>query len=85
LLTELERDAGWAAQAATGVLADQRTRFSEAADSRWRAALRDAAEREAEVLRAWLEPLPIAQLQIPRTWDAPRAVAALADRLGTDH
>jgi hypothetical protein len=84
VLTELERDAGWAAQAATGVLADQRTRFLEAADARWRAALRDAAEREAEVLRAWLEPLPIAQLQIPRAWDAPRAVAALADRLGTD-
>ena len=59
-------------------------RLSAAADPHWRAALEDAAEREAEVLRAWLQPLPIAQLQIPRAWDAPRAVAALADRLGTD-
>jgi hypothetical protein len=84
VLTEQERDAAWAARAAAGVLADQRTRFSEVADARWAAALQDAAEREAEVLRTWLQSLPIAQLQIPRAWDAPRAVAALADRLGVD-
>lgn len=83
-LTELERDAGWAAQAAAAVLAEQRTRFTEVADARWRAALRDAEEHEAEVLRGWLEAVPIAHMRIPRAWDAPRAVAALAARLGTD-
>jgi hypothetical protein len=66
------------------VLDEQRTRFSEVADPRWAAALQDTAERESEVLRAWLQPLPIVQLRIPGAWDAPRAVAALADRLGTD-
>jgi hypothetical protein len=84
VLTEQERDAGWAVHQAAGVLADQRTRFSEAAGARWRATLRDTAEREAEVLRAWLQPLAVAQLQVPRAWAAPRAVAALADRLGSD-
>ena len=84
VLTEQQRDTDWALQAAADVLADQRTRFSETADARWRAALREAAEREAEVLRAWLAPLPVSQLQIPRAWAAPAAVAALADRLGTD-
>ena len=84
VLTEQERDAGWAVREAAGVLADQRARFSGVAGSRWAAALQDAAERESEVLRAWLQPLPIAHLRIPRAWDAPRAVAALADRLGTD-
>ncbi|MEA2134488.1 MAG: hypothetical protein QOC68_2397 [Solirubrobacteraceae bacterium] len=84
VLTERERDAGWAAQEAGRVLDEQRTRFSEVADPRWAAALQDTAERESEVLRAWLQPLPIVQLRIPGAWDAPRAVAALADRLGTD-
>jgi hypothetical protein len=83
-LTEEERDAGWAAQEAAKVLAEQRARLSAVADARWIAALDDAAEREAEVLRGWLEQLPIAHLRIPRGWDAPTAVRALAELLGTD-
>jgi len=81
-LTERERDADWAARAAAGVLADQRRRFSTMAGGRWAVALQEAAEHEAEVLRAWLRPLPIAQLQIPRGWEAPRAITALVERLG---
>ena len=83
-LSEHEREAGWAAREAAEVLAAQRTRFAGAADERWRAELRRVAAHEAEILRAWLDPLPITQLRIPRAWDAPTAVTALAARLGTD-
>jgi hypothetical protein len=84
VLTEEERDAGWAAQEAAAVIAAQRTRFAAGAGERWQAALRQAAGQEAEILRAWLDPLPVAHLRIPRAWDAPTAVTALAERLGTD-
>jgi hypothetical protein len=83
-LTEQDRDAAWATRAAVAVLADQRARFARAADAVWLAALDEAAEREADVLGAWLGPLSISHLQIPHTWDAPRAVRALVDRLGLD-
>jgi hypothetical protein len=83
-LTERERDAGWAVRQARAVLGEQRVRLAAAADARWTAALEDAAEREAETVRAWLGRLPISQLLIPRTWDAPTAVGALADRVGLD-
>jgi hypothetical protein len=84
-LAEDQRDAEWAAQEAGRVLADQRKRFAAAAsDARWAAALDDTAAREEEILRAWLDRLPITHLRIPRTWDAPTAVAAVAERLGTD-
>jgi hypothetical protein len=84
VLTEEERDAGWAAREAAEVIAAQRRRFAAAAGARWTAALHDAGQREAEVVRSWLEPLPIAQLRVPRAWDAPAAVLALAQHLGTD-
>jgi hypothetical protein len=83
-LAEQDRDAGWAANAAAGVLADQRARFAHAAGAPWADALEEAAMREAEVLHTWLAPLAITQLQIPRTWDAPTAVGALVDRLRID-
>jgi hypothetical protein len=83
-LTEQDRDAAWATRAAVAVLADQRARFARAADAVWLAALDEAAEREADVLGAWLGTVSISQLQIPHTWDAPRAVRALVDRLGLD-
>jgi hypothetical protein len=84
VLTEHERDAGWAAREAAEVIAAQRTRFAAGAGERWQAALRQVAAQEAEILRAWLDPLPVAQLRIPHAWDAPTAVTALAERLCTD-
>jgi hypothetical protein len=84
VIMEREHDAGWAAREAAEVIAAQRARFAATAGEPWRSALRDTADREAEILRSWLEPLPVTQLRIPRAWDAPRAVAALAERLGTD-
>jgi hypothetical protein len=84
-LAEDQRDAEWAAQEAGRVLADQRQRFAAAAsEARWAAALDETAAREEEILRAWLDPLAITLLRIPRAWDAPTAVAAVAERLGTD-
>jgi hypothetical protein len=85
MLTEERRDADWAASEAGSVLADQRRRFAVAAsNARWAAALGDTATREQKILRAWLERLPITRLRIPRAWDAATAVAAVAERLGTD-
>jgi hypothetical protein len=83
-LTEREGDAEWAVQQARAVLGEQRVRLAAAAGARWTAALEDAAEREARIVRAWLEPLPISHLLIPRAWDAPAAVGALAERVGLD-
>jgi hypothetical protein len=81
-LTERQGDRAWAVQQARAVLGEQRAGLAAAADARWSAALADAAEREAEILCAWLQPLPISYLQIPRAWDAPTAVGALAERAG---
>jgi hypothetical protein len=64
------------------VLGEQRARLAAAAGPRWAAPLADAAEREAEILGGWLQRLPISQLLIPRAWDAPTAVGALAERVG---
>ena len=83
-LTEHDRDAAWAAVAAAEVLTDQRARFASAADPRWATALEQAAQQELDVVRAWLRPLPIAQVLVPAAWDAPRAVSALVERLGLD-
>jgi hypothetical protein len=84
-LAEDQRDAEWAAQEAGRVLADQRQRFAAAAsDPRWAVALDDTAAREEEIVRAWLDRLPITHLRVPLAWDAPIAVAAVAERLGTD-
>jgi hypothetical protein len=82
VLTEDEHDAGWAALQAAEVRAAQRTRFAAGAGERWQEAVRQVAAQEAEILRAWLAPLPVAQLRIPRAWDAATAVRALAERLG---
>jgi hypothetical protein len=81
VLSERERDPGWAATRAAEVIAAQRSRFGAAAGDRWHSALQAAAAREAEVLRRWLGGLEIAELRIPRAWTAPAAVDALAERL----
>jgi hypothetical protein len=83
-LAERERDGDWAAREAGAVLADQRSRFARTAAGGWSAALADAAQREDAVVRSWLSALPVTQLTVPDAWAAPRAIGALADRLGTD-
>jgi hypothetical protein len=80
-LVETRRDAAWAAGVAGELLAAQRERLSALADERWRAAIRDAEERERAVLAAWLERVPITGLAIPRRWDAPTAIGTLAERV----
>jgi hypothetical protein len=80
-LAESDRDPAWAAKEARGLLAAQREWLSTLADERWRAVLRETAEREEAVLAAWLERVPITQLTIPRTLAAPAAVGALAERV----
>jgi hypothetical protein len=79
-LAERERDSEWALRQASAVIAEQRARFAAAAGEPWRAALADAARREGDVLRSWLAGVSVCELRIPRTWDAPTAVAALAER-----
>jgi hypothetical protein len=83
-LTEDRRNVEWAMTEIRDVVAEQRLRLSSAADPVWSAALHDVAELEAAILRAWLERLAVAHLRIPRAWDAPTAVGALAERVGID-
>jgi len=83
-IVEVARDADWALQRSCEVLAEQRARFAAAAGAPWRAALDDVARKEAGVLRSWLAGPSITEVRLPRSWDAPRAVAALAARLGID-
>lgn len=80
-LSETARDDAWAVARAAEVIAAQRSRFRAAAGDRWRSALDATAAAEIEVLRRWLEPLDVAQLRVPRAWDAATAVNALAERL----
>jgi hypothetical protein len=81
-LTERERDAGWAIERAAEVIAAQRSRFAGAAGQAWRQALAVTARQETAVVRAWLESVPVTEIRVPRAWDAPTAVGALAERLG---
>ena len=82
-LAESDRDPAWVAAQARELLAAQRERLAALADERWRAALRETAEREEAVLAAWLQHVPVTQLTIPRTLDAPAAVGVLAERVAS--
>jgi len=84
-IVEVTRDADWAVQRASDVLAEQRARFAAAAGVRWRTVLDDVARGEAGSLRSWLAGPSITEVRLPRSWDAPRAVDALATRLGIEH
>ena len=84
-IVEVARDADWALQCSSDVLAEQRARFAAAAGgARWRTALDEVARREAGILRSWLEGPSITEVKLPRSWHAPRAVAALATRLALE-
>jgi hypothetical protein len=81
-LTKRERDAGWASEQATEVIAAQRSWFVRAAGETWRRALAATVRQETALLRAWLESLPVTELRVPDAWGAPTAVGELAERLG---
>jgi hypothetical protein len=83
-IVEVARDADWALQRSSHVLAEQRARFAAAGGARWRTALDEVARREAGILRSWLEGPSITEVKLPRSWHAPRAVAALATRVGLE-
>ena len=81
-IVERPRDADWALQRSGDVLAEQRARFAAAAGAHWHTALADVARQEVDILRAWLDVPSITEVRLPRSWDAPRAVAAIAARVG---
>jgi hypothetical protein len=83
-IIERPRDGEWAAAQAAELLHAQRVRFAAATGAGWAARLAEAAGEEAEVLRGWLDRVPVTQLTLPRAWGAAEAVAALAARLGTE-
>jgi hypothetical protein len=76
-LTVVERDAGWAAEQAREILADQRGRFLAVADERWQAWMGAVVERELETFRSAIDGLRVEHLRVPCSWDAVRAVDAL--------
>lgn len=66
------------------VLADQRVQLAAAGDSAWHDALAETIEREREILALAFADRPVLGVSVPGRWSAPRAIAALADLLGTE-
>lgn len=69
---------------ALDVLADQRAQLAAAGDSGWDDALAATIEREREILALALADRPVLGVSVPAGWSASRAIAALADLLGTE-
>jgi hypothetical protein len=69
-----------AVEAGTALLAEQRAHLAVADDRNWSRALAAAADAEKERISEILEGVPAERLVLPATWDAARAISALADR-----
>lgn len=69
------------AAVAQDVLGEQRLRLVRMGGPPWEAAAAAAAEHERATLLRALDGVPAQRWSVPAAWDAPRAVAALADRL----
>ena len=71
-----------AVEAGVALLAEQRAVLRSANDPAWTRALSETSEAEAATLRRALDPVPGERISLPATWDAARAIRALAERLG---
>jgi hypothetical protein len=69
---------------AVDILAEQRAVFAGVGGPDWAGALAEAARQERTVLAAAFSGRPIQEISIPREWEAPRAITAIADLLGTE-
>ena len=67
---------------AVEVLREQRARLRTLLDAAWAPVLDRTEELEGALLRRALTAVPAERWTVPRSWAAPVAVAALADRLG---
>lgn len=85
VLTDDPLDAGRAVSEALALLEDQRARLRAGADASWTAALDQASRREESHLQAALSGSDLRRLRVPASWNAPRAIQGLAERLGVEH
>ena len=81
-LAEEPRDAQWAVAQAGALLADQRTRLRDGADTAWKAALDEAAREETRHVATAFGRGHVQMLRIPETLTAAQAIDALAQQLG---
>ena len=72
--------ADWAAQ----LLREQRVRLADLGGTAWRNAIATTAGVERALLERSFAGRPVERLAIPASWDAPRAVGAVAEMLGVD-
>ena len=70
----------WAAQ----LLHEQRVRLADLGGTAWRRAVAATADVERVLLERSFDGRPVERLAVPGTWDAPRAVGAVAEWLGLD-
>lgn len=73
-----------AVEEALDVLAEQRFQLAAAGDPDWHDALAETIERERAILALAFADRPVLGVSVPDQWGAPRAIAALADLLGTE-
>jgi hypothetical protein len=73
-----------AVEEALDVLAEQRFQLAAAGDPDWQDALAETIERERAILALAFADCPVLGVSVPDQWSAPRAIAALADLLGTE-
>ena len=81
-LTEEPAGAQLAVAHGLTLLAEQRARLG--ADQAWATVLESAAALERATLSAALGGRPVTRISVPHGWSAPRAITALAARLGTE-
>ena len=71
-------------QIAAAVLSEQRARLLPLLPAGWQERVRRAEEQERRTLATALADVPAEHWLVPASWPAPRAVSALAARLGVD-
>jgi hypothetical protein len=79
-----EVGASLAVDDALALLEEQRARLRAVEDSGWAIAFRRTREHERATLQDALTGKPIERVLLPRAWEAPRAVEALAKRVGVE-
>lgn len=80
-LTTTAADTETAVQFALQLLDEQRARLCEGTGSDWVQKLSDARQREEKTLRSALEGIAVRQIAVPKSWNAVRAIDALAELL----
>jgi len=80
-LTITAADTETAVEFALTLLDEQRARLREHIGSDWALELRDARESEERTLHSAFEGIPVRHIAVPKSWNAVRAIDALAELL----